>query len=122
MVPTDIPNPDAPEFAPIRGELARLFIEHRDDLGLMVESDDWIVEHVGLITIALIRLTTHALDHGDEAWLARHAWWREASRRLFKGEAATRHDRAGRCGGGARHPPPPGVTPGAALAQSAVAS
>jgi hypothetical protein len=89
MVPTDIPDPDAPEFDGIKGELSRFFIAHRDALGFTVESDEWIAANVNSITLALIRLTTHARERGDTAWLERHQWWHEAAAGLSDGEPAT---------------------------------
>lgn len=40
MLPTDL-NPNAAEHAPIRGDLARLYIEHKHALAL----DDWTDAH-----------------------------------------------------------------------------
>jgi len=34
MAATDIADPNAPELASVRANLARLFLEHRADLGL----------------------------------------------------------------------------------------
>lgn len=79
------PDLDAPEFAPIRRELAQLFVAHKADMGFVVESDDYIAAHVDLITIALIQLTMQAHERGDDVWLARHQSWREAMVRLAEG-------------------------------------
>jgi hypothetical protein len=40
-----VDRPDDPEFAGTRGEFARLFIDHKADLGMAAASDEFIVEH-----------------------------------------------------------------------------
>jgi len=84
-----VPDPNGPEFVHIRGELARLYIEHRAGLGLVAESDEWIARNVVVISATLFHLSLHAREHGDRAWLARHEWWLAACRRLYDGEHAT---------------------------------
>ena len=83
------PDPDAPEFAAIRADLARLYMRHRVDLGMTLASDEWIVAHTNDITMTLWHLTQHAIDHGDVPWLTRHHWWLQAAARLDRGEAST---------------------------------
>jgi hypothetical protein len=83
--------PDAPEFDGIRADLARLFMEHRLELGLAFASDEWIIEHTNDLTASLWFLSQHAIDHGDEPWL-RHHWWLTAATRLNHGEATTTLD------------------------------
>ena len=90
MLPTDLPRPDAPEFAPIRGDLARLYIAHKGDLGLLDWTDAQLVEHVDDVTAALIGCGRVAMQRGDEAWLERHRWFAEACERLFSDLPATR--------------------------------
>jgi hypothetical protein len=68
-------------FAPIRGELARLYIAHALDLGLGGCTDTEIV-----ITAALIGCCQVALQRGDRAWLDRHHWFGEACERLFNSQ------------------------------------
>jgi hypothetical protein len=46
-------KPDDLEFAPIRADLARLFMQHRLDLGIALVSDKWIVEHPNDLTATL---------------------------------------------------------------------
>jgi hypothetical protein len=92
MVPTDFPDPDAPEFAVVRGELARLFIEHKADMGMGDHPDAYFVEHVNDVAATLVFLSVHALDHGDEAWLARHEWFRQACNRLDHDQPAVKLD------------------------------
>ena len=82
------PDPDAPEFSPIRAGLARLYMRHRVDLGIALASDEWIIEHTTDLSAALYFLCKHAHQHGDYAWLSRHRWWLDATTRLFNDEPA----------------------------------
>jgi len=74
-LPNKLPEPDDPQFAPIRADLARLYMRHRLDLGLPLASNECIVANTNSITMGLWLLSKHALDHKDEAWLTRHRWW-----------------------------------------------
>ena len=85
-------NPDAPEFAAIRGDLARLFILHKAELGKAEWHDEAIVAETNNIMTALMAASTHALAHNDQAWLERHRWFGEALDRLFRDQPATRLD------------------------------
>ena len=96
MAPTDcttfqlwgsVPDPADPQFAPIRADLARLFIQHKADLGLKDWTDDKVIDQATWIASALIGCGMVALQRGDEAWLARHAWFSEACERLFADHA-----------------------------------
>jgi hypothetical protein len=84
-----LPEPDDTEFAGIRADLARLFMQHRADLGIALASDEWIIEHANDLTAALWGLTQHAIDRNDEPWLRRHHWWLQAATRLNRGEPST---------------------------------
>jgi hypothetical protein len=48
-----LPDPNDAEFAPIRADLARLFMAHRLDLGLALGGDEWIVARTNDVTAAL---------------------------------------------------------------------
>jgi hypothetical protein len=78
----------SPEFAAIRGELARLFITHKIDLKMSGWTDERIVTQTVDIAATLMLLVTHALTHGDDAWLERHRWFGDACERLFNDQAA----------------------------------
>jgi hypothetical protein len=64
-----LPHPDAPEFAAVRAELARLFLDHKIELGLYSWLDEEIVAKVSDITAALISCGQVALQRGDTACL-----------------------------------------------------
>lgn len=86
---TELPHPDDAEFAAIRADLARLFITHKAALGLGDWSDAEIIARTSDITATLIGLYMHATQHSDEAWLARHDWFRVACARLLDDQCAT---------------------------------
>src|SRR5262249_47931008 len=73
-----VPDPADPQFAPIRADLARLFIAHKAELGIADWADDKVVDQVSWIASALIACGMVALQRGDQAWLERHAWFGEA--------------------------------------------
>jgi hypothetical protein len=54
-------DPGSPEFKTIRGDLARLYLAHKSDLGLNGQSDDYVVANVFAITATLIQLSARAL-------------------------------------------------------------
>jgi hypothetical protein len=84
-----IPAPDDSEFAPIRAEFCRLYLQHRDVLGMAGQPDSAIVDQVDDITAALLGLTMRALMNQDRAWLVKHAWFGTAAQQLLHGQAAT---------------------------------
>ena len=69
-------------------DLARLFMEHRLDLGRALANDEWIIANTNSITATLYFLSVHAMDHNDRPWLRRHHWWLQAATRLSHGESA----------------------------------
>jgi hypothetical protein len=83
-----MPHPDAPEFAAVRAELAKLYIRHALDLGLGGWTDEQIIERVADITATLIGCGQVAMHCGDCEWLARHRWFSDAATRLFKDQHA----------------------------------
>jgi hypothetical protein len=81
-------DPAAPEYAGIRADLGRLFLQHKDELGMADWTDADIVAQVNDIAGALMMASTHAVAHGDRAWLDRHAWFSKACERLFADKPA----------------------------------
>jgi hypothetical protein len=85
------PDLNSPKFAPIRADLARLFIVHKPELRL-----DWpdaeIVARVDDIAAALMVASMDAVVHDDQAWMARHRWFAEAVERLFRDQPAVALD------------------------------
>lgn len=84
-------DPDASEFAPIRADLARLFILHKAELGMAVCSGEEIIAQTNDICGALMVTATHAVANWRRAvataapvvWRRRRA----AVRRSACGEA-----------------------------------
>ena len=71
------PDLNSPEFAPIKGQLGRAFIEHKADLGpaAAAASDQAVVDQVDDTSALLLRGLTTALAEGDADWLRRYAWF-----------------------------------------------
>jgi hypothetical protein len=76
-------DPNDAEFASVRGELTRLFLAHKADLGMADHPDSFIVDNVNRIAGAIMACGTIAMDRGNEAWLERHRWFSDAAARLF---------------------------------------
>jgi hypothetical protein len=89
---TELPHPDDLEFAPIRADLARLYLAHKYELSMADWPDDEIVARTSDISAALVALTMHARQNGDQAWLDRHAWFLAACTRLLDDGDAVRLD------------------------------
>ena len=67
------PNLNSPEFAPIKGQLARAFIEHKADLGpaAAAASDQAVVDQVDDISALLLRGLATAMAQGNADWFSR---------------------------------------------------
>lgn len=95
MLDNNLPDPDA-AYAPIRSELARLFVLHKADLGMADVPDDQIVANLNRIAEIVMAKTNAVLASDDaaktEEWLVRHRWWVEAGIRLYCGLPAVRLD------------------------------
>jgi hypothetical protein len=61
----------------VRSQLAKIFIEHKADLGAEVAcaSDQAILDRVDDISALLLRGLTTALVEGDADWFRRNAWF-----------------------------------------------
>ena len=94
MPPNDIPPLDDPAHDPVRGELARLFIRHKSDLGLADRPDADIVARVDDLMAFMLERHAHAMLAGDagRAWLDRYAWFAEACDRLQRDQPAVTMD------------------------------
>ena len=62
-------------FAPIRARLARVYMEHKADLGVPDASDDDVLRNVDDITLTLMRGVGQAILQGDEAFLEKYRWF-----------------------------------------------
>jgi hypothetical protein len=87
----NMPATEAAEFAPIRAELARLYIRHAADMALDL-SDNEIIARTSEITSLLIVLTMQATKRGDQVWLDRHTSFRSACARLLDDQRAVALD------------------------------
>lgn len=82
----DIPPLDDPAHDPVRGELARLFMMHKADLGLADRPDVDIVARVDDIMVFMMQRHGNALLANDTAWLNCFRWFSGACDRLAADE------------------------------------
>ena len=75
MPATDIPDLADPLFAPIKAQLARCYLQHKDDLGVAYADDEAILQRVDDITWLLLDRMGKAFLARDEAWLVRYRWF-----------------------------------------------
>lgn len=73
---------DSPAFGQVRGDLARLYIERKAEIGLAGRADADIVERVDDITFQLLQTIGRATLAGNAAFLARYSWLVDAFDRL----------------------------------------
>jgi hypothetical protein len=56
----ELPDLNAPEFTPIKNRLARVYLEHKEDLGVPLADDAEIVARVDEITLLLFAASIEA--------------------------------------------------------------
>jgi hypothetical protein len=88
---TNVPPLNSPEFAQVRGELARAFIANKAALGPVAAhaSDQAILDHVDDIMAVMLGRVAKAMELGDAAWLERYAWFTKLVERLSDDEPGT---------------------------------
>ena len=74
-----------PEFDPIRSRLARAYLEHKDDLGVLLTEDAEIIAHVDEITALLFAAAERALSVDNQPWKERYHWFFDAIAELQYG-------------------------------------
>ena len=67
-----------PKFGSIRVWLARTYLEHKGDLGVLLTDDTAIVAHVDEITALLLAASERALRADNQCWKERYRWFFEA--------------------------------------------
>ena len=75
MAATDLPDPDAAEFATIKARLARAYLEHKAARGAPGAIDEAIVESVDAITVLMLDAMKRALAARHKPWLTRYDWF-----------------------------------------------
>ena len=73
----DIRDASDQEFGLIRIRLARAYLEHKGDLGVLLTDDEAIVAHVDEITALLLAASEQALRARDQRWKERYRWFFE---------------------------------------------
>jgi hypothetical protein len=67
-----------PEFGPIKARLARAYLEHKDDLGVLLTDDAEIIALVDEITALLLAAWVRASLADNQRWKERYRWFSEA--------------------------------------------
>ena len=67
-----------PEFGPIKARLARAYLEHKGDLGVLLTDDAEIIALVDEITALLLAAWFQASLADNQRWKERYSWFSEA--------------------------------------------
>jgi hypothetical protein len=67
-----------PEFGPIKARLARAYLEHKGDLGVLLTDDAEIIALVDEITALLLAAWVQASLADNQRWKERYSWFSEA--------------------------------------------
>jgi len=66
-----------PEFGPIKARLARAYLEHKGDLGVLLTDDAEIIALVDEITALLLAACFQASLADNQRWKERYSWFSE---------------------------------------------
>ena len=66
-----------PEFGPIKARLARAYLEHKGDLGVLLTDDAEIIALVDEITALLLAAWFQASLADNQRWKERYSWFSE---------------------------------------------
>jgi len=66
-----------PEFGPIKARLARAYLEHKGDLGVLLTDDAEIIALVDEITALLLAAWVQASLADNQRWKERYSWFSE---------------------------------------------
>jgi hypothetical protein len=67
-----------PELAPIQARLARAYLEHKGDLGVLLTDDAEIIALVDEVTALLLAASVGASRADNQRWKERYRWLFEA--------------------------------------------
>ena len=74
----NIHNLSDPEFGPIKARLARVYLEHKGDLGALLTDDAEIIALVDEISALLLAASVRAWRADNQHWKERYRWFFEA--------------------------------------------
>ena len=74
----NIPDLSDPEFGLIKARLARAYLEHKGDLGVLLTEDSEIIALVDEITALLLAAWFQASLADNQRWKERYSWFSEA--------------------------------------------
>jgi hypothetical protein len=92
----ELPDLNAPEFAPIKARFARAYLEHKADLSVPNASDEAVLARVAEITLLLFAASVRAWRVDDQRWRERYHG-RAAGRRAGSTARWLTHRRRCRC-------------------------
>ena len=72
-----------PKFGPIKARLARAYLEHKGDLGVLLADDADIIAMVDEITALLLAASVQASRVHNDRWKERYHWFFEAIVELY---------------------------------------
>ena len=64
----DLPNLNAPEFAPLKARLARAYLDHKADVGAPHATDEAIVDRTDVITALMLGAMARAIAERRHTW------------------------------------------------------
>jgi hypothetical protein len=70
----ELPDLNAPEFAPIKARFARANLEHKADLGVPNASDEAVLARVDDITALMLGALGRAMAERRHTWLRHYGW------------------------------------------------
>jgi hypothetical protein len=71
----ELPDLNAPEFAPIKARFARDYLEHKADLGVPNASDEAVLARVDEITATLFASSVRPWRTDDQRWKEHYGWF-----------------------------------------------
>jgi hypothetical protein len=69
----ELPDLNAPEFAPIKARFARAYLEHKADIGVPDATDQDILDNV--VTALMLGALGRAMAERRHTWLQHYGWF-----------------------------------------------
>ena len=71
----ELPDLNAPEFAPIEARFARVYLDHKADIGAPHATDQDILDRVDDITALMLGALGRAMAERRHTWLEHYGWF-----------------------------------------------
>ena len=82
----ELPDLNAPEFAPIKTRLARAYLDHKADIGAPHATDQDILDHVDDITALMLGALGRVMAERRHIWLQHYGWFTDLVIELLEDE------------------------------------